>query len=294
MSELQNFLESKSDNLEKLLRQFFNIQKKNISQKPRKVHYSNEIKKHHLFQFDKKTVIKDIEDRFTSGNDINIYLSDKQNELDHVDLTLTMMGIHHLHLGEKIQSKGKRKGLIKGTKKLLFVMVKEDDVYFLNILEHDLVEGFHNLSLLDVIYKNWQKLLEPYHLKGAIRPSMKIDSEDFSKLSMNQINTIYYAEDYKVYALPGGGITTGNTDSENERRIQVFFREIEEIEDFLSANIHKIGHYIKRFSKINYNILTFSFKIIDGRFFLKNDNSRFLFTFDGKELYHYSNTPVSS
>ncbi|MCB2263950.1 MAG: hypothetical protein LGR52_13610 [Candidatus Thiosymbion ectosymbiont of Robbea hypermnestra] len=272
VSNLQALLNSKSSECRKLLYQFFNIQKKRIFARPRQVHISSELAQHQLYRFEKKSVISEIINKIKNGDDLNIYLSDKQNELDHIDLTLTVMGIHHFHLGDTIVQNGKRKGLVKGTKSLLFIKIEQQDAYFIDILSHDINTGFLNRRLLSIIYKNWPILLEDFRIDRENIKCREITDEEFSMVIQHRINTTYSPEEGVAYFLPGQ-LTSANTDSDNEDKISRFLTKLNDIEKSLKAKPDAIAKYIKNITGVKYNVLRFPIEIIDNCFVIKNVNS---------------------
>ncbi|MGZ5077240.1 MAG: hypothetical protein ACXWE9_12355 [Methylobacter sp.] len=281
--ELQHLLGSKSTDCSNLLRQFFNIKKKNIIPQPRQVHISKEIREHNLFNYEKKSVIQEIINRIKCGIDLKIYLSDRQNELDHTDLTLTVMGLHHFHLGDKIENSGKRKGLIRGTKSILFIKFEDDAAYLIDILSHEINQGFLNRRLLHIIYNNWPQLLEQYRIDRMNISNQEITDDEFAMLIQNQLNIPFSPENGVSFFLPGL-LTTGNTDSENEWKITTLLRDLEEIKLKLEISSSDISNYIKIKTRVSYNILRFSIKIRNGYFVIQNENTGLFFTLDSGEI----------
>lgn len=279
-------LGSKSTECSDLLRQFFNVQKKRIIENSRRVHISKELEQHQLFKYEKKSVISRIINKIENGEDLNIYLSDKQNELDHSDLTLSIMGLHHFHLGEIIQKGGTRKGLVKGTKSLLFIKIEEQDAYLIDILSHDITSGFLNRQLLHIIYKNWPQLLEPFRINRGGIEYTEITEEDFTKLIQLQINIPYSPEYGIAYFFPGG-LSKKNTDSDIENDIFRLLDALEKTECFLKNKTRDIAEYIRQVTGIRYNVLRFSTELRDGGIVIINSNSGLLFVWDNLFLIPY-------
>ena len=270
ITNLQISLGSKVTDCRALLRQFFKIQEKKIIKNPRRVHISNELKQHQLYKCEKKQVISTIIKKIENGEDLNIYLSDKQDEYNSPDWSLTFMGFHHLHLGETIEKNGKMKGLIKRTKSLLFIMIEDQDAYLTDILSHDMIKGFLNRELLHIIYKNWSHLLEPYLISRGDIECTEILDNDFSRVIQHNISVPYSPEDGIAYFLP-------RNPSNNEMKINKFFDALEEIENLIKNRL-SIAEEIRQETGIKYNVLRFSIEINDnGEFLIKNNNSGIVF-----------------
>jgi hypothetical protein len=60
------------------------------------------------------------------GENLMVHASAKCMDADYGDSLLTEWGIHHFHLGTRIAVKGKRKGLVVPTDKLLFAAVTQE------------------------------------------------------------------------------------------------------------------------------------------------------------------------
>ncbi|TCT20257.1 hypothetical protein [Thiobaca trueperi] len=283
INELKCILNSSSNDCRTLLRQFLNAKKKSISTDKREVFISNELHEHNLFKYEKRDVIQNIIYRIARGQDVNIYLSNRQGELNHTDLTLTVFGLHHLHLGDKVENKGKRKGLIKGTKSILFAKFDKDRAYLVDILSHDIETGFLNRKLLNIIHKNWPHLLEPYRIKRMGVSCRDITDTEFTKMIKHGINIPFSPEDGVVFFLPGS-LTMANTDADNEMVIIGAMKDIERAERRIKDILHHLSAYIKKTTGIEYNVLRFSVVLTNDGLAIENKNSGIFLLF-AMEIY---------
>lgn len=289
--ELREALNSKTLSLEGLLREYFNVQKKGIDQKPRSVYLSREIQEHELYRTSKKRVIEEIIQTSENGGDLSMYLSERKNHLIPPDTALSTIGVHHFHLGDKIEKHGKRKGLVKGTKSLLFARVEREAIYIVNIFNHDIQKGFLNREILRIIYRNWKNILEPYHLGREVTGlSREVSDEDFAELLENQIH-VPFCMGTDVYFLPGGGLTTGNTDADNELKIQQLIDDLEASEEIIRKNIKTVEKMISAQTCINFHILRFSMKIHNNSFVIENNETGLRFTFMNGDIYPLFEVP---
>jgi len=65
-----------------------------------------------------------------------------------VDLMLNAWGVHHMHLATALT----RKGHVRRTKQLLFVVFHPEDAYLVDIGDHN---SFHQRRVLEVIARTW-------------------------------------------------------------------------------------------------------------------------------------------
>ena len=113
-----------------------NVIGKNVINIPRKVHYSRELIK--------------------KGESVKGYLSKKAFDVEFKDILLNQWGIKHLHLTDKEansieEMKNNRSNI------LLFFIVDNQDVYFLDVRKHPKGAGFITLEVLSIVYNNRSK-----------------------------------------------------------------------------------------------------------------------------------------
>ncbi|MBN8829014.1 MAG: hypothetical protein J0H68_09940 [Sphingobacteriia bacterium] len=168
---------------------YLNWRKRLISAKPRKVHFSKEIFENPKY-FIYKNVINNILTIFERGENITPYLSksaikdrysndsipilhklvkngdnikyfEKIKRKSDNDTLLSNWEIHHLHLGNNYDKKDKY--FIERTSDLLMIKVEINDVYFLNILPHQ-VKSWSETGLLKIIKKTGLNYVLIYNL----------------------------------------------------------------------------------------------------------------------------------
>lgn len=228
-ASLRDFLGSKEREFRPLLRQFHNILAKNIRPRPRKVHTSREVQQHQLFLNEKRHVIEQIVEDIEAGRDLTKYLSKKSEQPQYYDKSLAHFGVHHLHLGEGHQTKNVRSRRVKGTKSLLFARVLEDDIYLLDILNHDLHASFLNIHFLRVMHRNWPDSIESFRAKEAIGVAHKYTDSEAAELLENDINLLIELGPNQVYLLPGMGTTAAGTPTLVETRVNSTIHTIQKI-----------------------------------------------------------------
>lgn len=143
-----------------------------------------------------------LESKLTKGESVNPHLNCATKK-DKLDGLLYDWGIHHLHLGEKYSSPG----FVERSGPVLFAMFRQDDVFFIDIRDH---EGWSDKSLLEIVNRNWPELIERYWLKG-VSPEASLSANDITVTRKAGINTIVELSDGKALVSIGGGITTAKT-----------------------------------------------------------------------------------
>lgn len=179
-------------------------------------------------------------EKVAAGGDLWPHQSRKIIKVGVEDGMLNDYGIQHFHLGTTPDPK--HPSLIKGTKELLFAVVKDNAFYALGIFDHT----WTNRQLFEVIQSNWPEILAPYALSGG--PHMKIlglshnyNDEEAALMRSAGINVLQQREDGTVHMGMGGGISANGksvTVRRDTDRIIVTAQNIEnEVNKYLEEKI---------------------------------------------------------
>lgn len=148
------YLTTKKDTHD-LLTALFNLQDKIVSVKRRTVHISKELRAKEI-EKPYNDYLKQIRNKFKNGKDIKPHLSKWSEKPYKKDLLLYDWGIHHLHLNNELDDEG----FIVRSDYILFIILKEDDVYFIDVTKHRLEDRteFSQQYLLGIVKRNWSHL----------------------------------------------------------------------------------------------------------------------------------------
>lgn len=174
--------------MHKLLTEYFNTINKTICAKPRKVLISDKIKE---LAIDKSymDIIEEIKIKFEKGIDINPYLNSHIFNGGSNDYLLEDWGIHHIHLSnEKLNSAD---FFFDKSSYVLFIKVCDDKVYFIDVQHHNSNYIFNKKELLEILDRNWNKILEPFKVKGISEVSHKLNDKERALLRKAGIPTMY-------------------------------------------------------------------------------------------------------
>ena len=167
-----------SADLDHLASRYLEMRIRRIEPVPRKVHFSEEI--HDSLgnlsrETDPKVRGKALEawgtvfylrHLFESGDTVMPFLSREVNNTEpkKPDGLLWDYAMHHLHLSSK---DGKR-GFVKRSDWLLFAIVADQDVFFVDVRPHEDKENLQwvRQNLLDIVHNNWPELTESRLLHG--------------------------------------------------------------------------------------------------------------------------------
>ena len=220
--------------------------------KPRRVIITDECKKSKFFQKNIKYIEK-IKKIFENGEDFYSYLSkgllnyEKDNKniennsnikID-FDVMLFSTRIHHLHLEDKIE----KDGFIKRSSKLLFCIIFEDEVYFLNIYEHlngtdEWCKTMEN-ELIEIIKNN--NFLKKHYAQFFLEDMLVIQENGFTSkekyiLSKNGITNLFYTLNGNPFIPYFFGTATDSSFNYAINNTDNFYNIINNIKNYLNNN----------------------------------------------------------
>jgi hypothetical protein len=176
----------------------FNAFARRISQRPRTVHWSPDLKaREPTLAADVRTGLAAAISELQAGTDVRPRLSRGLKERDYDDRMLNDWGIHHMHLGSKLESDG----FIERTGPVLFVMVRPDDVYLLDVRGHG---AWTDADLVEIVHLNWPETIKPFRLLGVAGD--ELTKQQRKNLRAKSANAGVTMKDGTVYAAIGGGL----------------------------------------------------------------------------------------
>ncbi|WP_156168082.1 hypothetical protein [Vibrio coralliirubri] len=141
-------------------------------------------------------------------------ISDKKKQ-NRTDLLFADWGIHHFHLSNEIKSE---QYFSSRSDWLLFALVYGDIILCVDILSHSEQDLFSRKYMLEIIYRNWPKLLEDYEMKGIVSGSNWSDTE-IAALRKSGVSSSL-SIDGKVFMPRGLGLTSAGVPLNNISSVQ--------------------------------------------------------------------------
>ncbi len=200
--------------LEELLLIYGNWRRRFVSERPRKVHQSNEMLANPK-SGQHRVALSAIIDSIKAGGDITPHLSRRvmvpyeptaqrsaklQGRHD-LDLLIADWGIHHLHLSTSVDADG----FVTRTGDLLFAVFTQDDAYLVDILPHN---SWTDLNLLHVVARNSPKAGIIREIEGL---SLQAQFSDGERRRLRNAGTVSAIEiDGKIF-VPAGQTTAGTS-----------------------------------------------------------------------------------
>ena len=136
------------------------------------------------------------------GEDLKPYLSRGVKKLN-CDYSLYSWGVHHFHLGVKIEDDG----FIERTRPVLITYINEDSFYVIGIFNHGRdvrVQPWDDIEIVEILHRNWSYLISDFQLMGI--SSVYLSPEARKNLRQINGNTTISVSEGTVYRMIGGGI----------------------------------------------------------------------------------------
>lgn len=190
-----------------------------IVPKPRRVHFSNELNDS-LGELARKSKVDRcgnaneawqavfrIRSHFVQGYPVTPYLSRKTRDSTFKDGLLWDYGMHHFHLSTQLVSPG----LIKRSAYLLFAIVADEDVFFVDIRKHSDPQNLQwvRQDLLSIVSSDWPEIANRYMLRGVTGSTMS--DEEKRILRKKNINSAPQLEGHAVAPIGGGTTIDGSS-----------------------------------------------------------------------------------
>lgn len=187
-----------------------------VVSKPRTVHINNDI----AVPENMKEGFDSLMDKFRNGADVNPHLSRFSAKTDSNDMLFYDWNISHFHLGTSIESDG----FIKRTGPLAYAVVKENDVYIIDVLEHG---NWSEISLISIIDSQWPELIAGSRVQGTFE--MVPTSDDIRDFRNAHVNVGITLPNGHSYISIGGGFTTSGHSALSimeANRLHHYFRDL--------------------------------------------------------------------
>ncbi|MFF2499061.1 hypothetical protein [Peribacillus sp. NPDC058075] len=221
--------------LQEISYNYFNWIRRNVLPQIRRVYKSNE------FTCPQKHLngLKLLEEKIIKGEHIWPHLSRKLKDLDYNDDLLNDWGIHHLHLGEKVESDG----YIKRTGLVLFARFDKSNAYLIDVMDH---HSFTKQKMIKVIHRNWPDSIENFRLKGVHKQNSKLTDDNIASFRKSGVLSLIEVEPGVVYAPPGMGLTTAKTSVQIGTEVDFYTKRIRQFENHVRSNVGKFAQAAKK------------------------------------------------
>ena len=210
-----------SADLNHLASRYLEMRIRRIEPVPRKVHFSEETHdslgnlsreadpKVHEKALEAWGTVFYLRHLFESGDTVVPFQSREVNNTEprKPDGLLWDYAMHHLHLSRK----DGRHGFVKGSRWLLFAIVADQDVFFVDVRPHVDPEKFQwvHQDLLDIVHNNWPELTENRLLHGVT--GTKVTNAEKLELRRKNVNLAHEVGGRAIAPLGFGTTADGHS-----------------------------------------------------------------------------------
>jgi hypothetical protein len=219
---------------DELLIGYFNTALRRIEPRPRIVERSRELVCPPGFE----PRLQAIREKAERGEDLRPHQGKEIDDPFYSDGLLNDWGIHHLHLGTKIEADG----FVTRTGPVLFARVLPDRLFMLQIWTHGRGAGqvWTRQEMIEIIHENWPDSIARFRLKALGLEQGHSDS-DLKQLRNAGILTPLETKDHTVYMPPCGGIATNGTSIQVGLTCDRVKRYLHDLETYFRENIEAIA-----------------------------------------------------
>ncbi len=261
------------ESLDDICERYFNVRKRKVAARPRKVLISEEFTYPPQYQNGLDLIKRKIE----NGDDLTPHLSCKViTKPDYDDALLNDWGIHHLHLGTEIEDDG----FVTRTGPVLYVLFADDLAYFISVMPHG---SWSNREIITIIHRNWPESIEKFLMRGISGVERRVGDADIAAFRRSGVSAMLEIEGC-YYAPLGGGYATSRKSLDvmvNCMRLRKIVRKLEaEIKD----NIEEYIEIVENQGREVGSNLEFQLKIDNGEVYAYENQYRIKIPF-GKVWY---------
>lgn len=221
---------------------FFGILHRMIPAMPRPVRWSSELRTRGLTPHH-QLALRTIEAESLGGQSLNHRLTRKFWDAAFDDGLLNDWGIQHLHLGAPGSGP---KGLSGGMKDLLFVLVRPDVLYFIDVRDH---HAFAEHALVEIIHANWPDVLAPYRMRANLRLGGSPTPQERRDARKGGLTMFTQMADGTIYGPPGGGQATSRVNVAVVERASDFRNTVANFHAWCSEHLQElIDHFVAQTS----------------------------------------------
>lgn len=235
------------DSFNSIFHQYMNILDKYIQPKPYTVKISSQLQEKMKESTELSEKINYFKSLFQSGNDVHGHQSRHIYRAEFYDKLLMLWNIHHLHLNcTEANTDDEMRHNRSDT--LLFVLVKDDKVYFIDIESHNKDHVFSMFRLLEIIQDNWEYLL--FKQKDVVDISFIADDSMLETLFKGNLNYYIFKIKDSFYSVGINTQTMAGTSINNQLAygdLQAFLRRIYPEPPICPTNIKCVLHYSKSY-----------------------------------------------
>lgn len=231
----------KDINPEKVIYQYFNVMKRRVTSRSRKVFYSKEF----VYPEEYKKALQEFEAKVRAGADLTPYMSDKINQAGYDDLLLNDWNIQHFHLTRRFDENGRA----KRSDYEIFAYVMNDAFYMIQVYHHKTRDLYWKQEMVRIIRDNWPGLIEKNHIKGITNLGEKLDDHQYREIRNACATTFVELGNGETYGMIGGGYASSGLSLQVVQRADYLHNRLVVFEKIVGENAEWICRTVNQMNE---------------------------------------------
>lgn len=223
--------------------QYYNLRKRIIARKPRKVIFSKEF----ICPVEYQVALEEFEAKAARGENLMPFQSEKINNVNYNDMLLNDWGIQHFHLTRRFRPDG----FAQRSQFQIFAYITDTAIYMIQIYPHSAEDLYSKRELVRIIRDNWPYLIERFRLNGIVGISEKLDDHKYGEMRNAHICTLLELAESEVYCMIGGGYASNGFSVEALRTGDFVMNKLGKIQFLLRDYASWIGKNINLLTSQN-------------------------------------------
>ena len=221
---------------EKAVYQYYNLCKRSVDMRPRKVVYSREFECPESYRL----ALEEFEERVRKGRSLKPFMSDKHRELNYDDLLLNDWNVYHFHLSRQYKADGS----VKRSDYEIFAYITDEVMYMIQIYHHRTKDLYSRQEIMRILHDNWPELLEPFRFQDAIELKETYSDHQLGQIRQSHAMTLLQIRKGQIYGMIGGGYASNGYSGEALRKVDFWHRCCDAFQQAFIENADKIGKMI--------------------------------------------------
>lgn len=218
------------------LYQFFNMEKRIITMRPRFVKKAKEF----VCPKGYELALNEFEKKIMNGDNLAPFMSEKIKKSAYNDLLLNDWGIQHFHLSRRYRDDG----FVQRNEYQIFAYVTETTVYLIQVYPHADSDLYSKKDMLVILQKNWPELLEQFRVPGFVQLNENLTDHEYGEIRKAKAISFVELGEKQVYGMIGGGCASSGLSLDAIRNADFWSDRITELQECLVENAELIGKSI--------------------------------------------------
>ncbi len=209
--------------------------------------------------------LAEVETKIAVGEDLSPHLSSKIRCPSYNDGLLNHWGIHHLHLGTDVDSKG----FVSRTGPILLARFDNSNAYLIDVLLHG---SWCLQRLVKELHDNWPTSIQNFRISSVHSNASAISDKDIATLRKKNGNTVVDLGKGIVYAPIGGGCSVSGLSFEVLTKSNCYAMRLNQMQQDVIEKIGIIEKEAKSKGISFPNVPRFKLQIVNDSLFAVETN----------------------